>query len=112
MSVVKRFADTLVASSQAFASPHLPELQPLPPPDNPPKPDEEPPLEDLPWGVLSPAVTAYRSNGTPVDTPVLKQRVRLQALHARYPPGVLFIAATTSKPAEVCSGYVQSAGYI
>lgn len=101
MSVVKRFSDTLVAASQSFAIPHLPELQALPPPDNPPKPEDEVPLEDLPWNVIKAGVTAYRSSGTPVEAPNAAERLRLQAVHSRYPPGVLFVAATTSKPAEV-----------
>lgn len=103
MSVVKRFSDTLVAASEAFSSPHLPELQLLPPPENPPKHDDEIPLQDLPWGVFNPSTTTYHSNGTPVDSLKYSERVRLQTIHGRYPPGVLFIAATTSKPAEVRS---------
>ena len=103
MSVVKRFSDTLVAASEAFSCPHLPELQLLPPPENPPKPDDEIPLQDLPWDVLVANKIAYRSGGLPVATLSYSERTRLQAIHGRFPPGVLLIAATTSKAAEVRS---------
>lgn len=103
-SVVRRFADTLTAASATLARPHIPEFQPLPDAEtlNERDPEEPLPINDLPWPALhsthSPAV---RADGSPAKPPQGFTAPRLAALFGRFPPGIVLVAATTSKPADL-----------
>lgn len=103
-SVVRRFADTLTAASSTLARPHIPEFQPLPDAETLAERDpEEPlPINDLPWPVLhSTNGPALRGDGSPAKPPQGFSPQRLAALFERFPPGVVLVAATTSKPADI-----------
>eukprot|EP00892_Ulva_mutabilis_P012344 jgi/Ulvmu1/9482/UM052_0051.1 len=104
VSVVRRFADTLTAASATLARPYIPEFQPLPDAETLAERDpEEPiPINDLPWAALHARNTTFlRPDGSPANPPQGFTAPRLDALFGRYPPGVVLIAATTSKPADI-----------
>lgn len=104
VSVVRRFADTLTAASSTLGRPYIPEFQPLPDAETLAERDpEEPlPINDLPWAALHARHTpAVRPDGSLAKPPQGFTAARLDALFGRYPPGVVLIAATTSKPADI-----------